>query len=85
MFFFKGEIFELKQALYSQKKAEKRDALKKIIANMTIGKDVRWAGALLLTFDLFCLFTVIDFCAILKLSSSNPVMYYTHFLHLLLF
>ncbi len=37
-----GEVFELKQALASAKKAEKRDAIKKIIANMTVGKDVRY-------------------------------------------
>eukprot|EP00052_Salpingoeca_macrocollata_P004250 m.40245 g.40245 ORF g.40245 m.40245 type:complete len:885 (+) comp14094_c0_seq1:109-2763(+) len=36
----KGEIFELKQALKSAKKAEKRDAVKKVIASMTVGKDV---------------------------------------------
>lgn len=36
----KGEIFELSQALRSTKKNEKRDAVKKIIAAMTVGKDV---------------------------------------------
>eukprot|EP00054_Salpingoeca_dolichothecata_P008265 m.47181 g.47181 ORF g.47181 m.47181 type:complete len:881 (-) comp17615_c0_seq1:27-2669(-) len=36
----KGEIFELKQALQSVKKGEKRDAVKKVIASMTVGKDV---------------------------------------------
>lgn len=36
----KGETFELKQALNSIKKNEKRDAVKKVIASMTIGKDV---------------------------------------------
>lgn len=36
----KGELFELKQALNSAKKADKRDAIKKIIASMTVGKDV---------------------------------------------
>ena len=39
----KGEIFELKQALNSTKKSEKRDAVKKVIASMTVGKDVRCA------------------------------------------
>ena len=35
-----GELFELKQALNSAKKGEKRDAVKKVIASMTVGKDV---------------------------------------------
>ena len=51
----KGEIFELKQALNSTKKSEKRDAVKKVIASMTVGKDVRcvscsMASAHVLTF-----------------------------------
>jgi hypothetical protein len=38
---FAGENAELKQALNSTKKSEKRDAVKKVIASMTVGKDVR--------------------------------------------
>lgn len=36
----KGEIFELKSELNSDKKEKKREAVKKVIASMTVGKDV---------------------------------------------
>lgn len=36
-----GEIFELKTELNSEKKEKKREAVKKVIASMTVGKDVR--------------------------------------------
>jgi AP-1 complex subunit beta-1 len=36
----KGEIFELKSELNSEKKEKKREAVKKVIASMTVGKDV---------------------------------------------
>jgi hypothetical protein len=36
-----GELAELSQQLQSPKKADKRDAVKKVIASMTVGKDVR--------------------------------------------
>ncbi|XP_026684184.1 AP-1 complex subunit beta-1-like, partial [Diaphorina citri] len=36
----KGEIFELKGELNSDKKEKKREAVKKVIASMTVGKDV---------------------------------------------
>lgn len=36
----KGEIFELKTELNSDKKEKKREAVKKVIASMTVGKDV---------------------------------------------
>eukprot|EP00045_Choanoeca_perplexa_P013193 m.147784 g.147784 ORF g.147784 m.147784 type:complete len:875 (+) comp16273_c0_seq1:55-2679(+) len=36
----KGELAELAQQLQSPKKNDKRDAVKKVIANMTVGKDV---------------------------------------------
>ncbi|VDP13727.1 unnamed protein product [Soboliphyme baturini] len=36
----KGEIFELKSELSSDKKEKKREAVKKVIASMTVGKDV---------------------------------------------
>ncbi|KAI6188765.1 AP complex subunit beta [Aphelenchoides besseyi] len=36
----KGEIFELKTELNSDKKDKKREAVKKVIASMTVGKDV---------------------------------------------
>lgn len=42
-FWFKGEIFELKAELNSDKKEKKKEAVKKVIASMTVGKDVRWA------------------------------------------
>ena len=37
----KGEIFELKADLNSDKKEKKKEAVKKVIASMTVGKDVR--------------------------------------------
>ncbi|XP_040579652.1 AP-2 complex subunit beta [Lepeophtheirus salmonis] len=36
----KGEIFELKSELHSDKKEKKKEAVKKVIASMTVGKDV---------------------------------------------
>ena len=36
-----GELAELKSELHSDKKEKKKEAVKKIIANMTVGKDVR--------------------------------------------
>ena len=39
--FFPGEIFELKAELNSDKKDRKKEAVKKVIASMTVGKDVR--------------------------------------------
>uniref|UniRef100_A0AC35UFA4 AP complex subunit beta n=1 Tax=Rhabditophanes sp. KR3021 TaxID=114890 RepID=A0AC35UFA4_9BILA len=36
----KGEMFELKTELNSDKKEKKREAVKKVIASMTVGKDV---------------------------------------------
>ena len=38
----KGEIFELKAELNSDRKEKKKEAVKKVIASMTVGKDVRW-------------------------------------------
>lgn len=37
-----GEIFELKAELNSDKKEKKKEAVKKVIASMTVGKDVRY-------------------------------------------
>lgn len=37
-----GEIYELKAQLNSDRRDKKRDAIKKVIANMTVGKDVRY-------------------------------------------
>lgn len=39
-----GEIFELKAELNSDKKEKKKEAVKKVIASMTVGKDVRYTG-----------------------------------------
>ena len=36
-----GEIFELRAELNSDKKDRKKEAVKKVIASMTVGKDVR--------------------------------------------
>jgi hypothetical protein len=41
---FSGEIFELKAELNSDKKEKKKEAVKKVIASMTVGKDVRCVG-----------------------------------------
>ena len=38
----KGEIFELKAELNNDKKEKKKEAVKKVIASMTVGKDVRF-------------------------------------------
>lgn len=38
----KGDLYELRQALNSLKKNEKKEAVKKVIASMTVGKDVRY-------------------------------------------
>ena len=37
-----GETFELKAELNSDKKDRKKEAVKKVIASMTVGKDVRY-------------------------------------------
>lgn len=36
-----GELFELKADLNTERKDVRKDAIKKVIASMTIGKDVR--------------------------------------------
>lgn len=38
---FLGEIFELKAELNNEKKEKRKEAVKKVIAAMTVGKDVR--------------------------------------------
>uniref|UniRef100_A0A8D2FCL2 Uncharacterized protein n=1 Tax=Theropithecus gelada TaxID=9565 RepID=A0A8D2FCL2_THEGE len=45
VYFITDEIFELKAELNSDKKEKKKEAVKKVIASMTVGKDVRCAGA----------------------------------------
>lgn len=37
-----GEIFELKAELNNEKKEKRKEAVKKVIAAMTVGKDVRY-------------------------------------------
>lgn len=39
-----GEIFELKAELNNEKKEKRKEAVKKVIAAMTVGKDVRYTG-----------------------------------------
>lgn len=41
-----GEIFELRAELNSDKKDRKKEAVKKVIASMTVGKDVRYCNIL---------------------------------------
>ena len=73
----KGEIFELKSELNSDKKEKKREAVKKVIASMTVGKDVSALFPdvancmqvhllLLLLFGNFC--TTYIICCVLLLS-----------------
>ena len=38
----KGEMFELKAELNSEKREKRKEAVKKVIASMTVGKDVRY-------------------------------------------
>lgn len=40
-----GEIFELKAELNNEKKEKRKEAVKKVIAAMTVGKDVRYRTA----------------------------------------
>uniref|UniRef100_A0A087X6D4 Adaptor related protein complex 2 subunit beta 1 n=2 Tax=Poecilia TaxID=8080 RepID=A0A087X6D4_POEFO len=42
----KGEIFELKAELNNEKKEKRKEAVKKVIAAMTVGKDVRYTSRL---------------------------------------
>lgn len=48
-----GEIFELKAELNSDKKEKKKEAVKKVIASMTVGKDVRWEAGNIARTSLF--------------------------------
>jgi len=48
----KGEIFEMKADLNSDKKEKKKEAVKKVIASMTVGKDVRYS-------KFYCVFLVL--------------------------
>lgn len=41
-----GEIFELKAELNNEKKEKRKEAVKKVIAAMTVGKDVRYSRKL---------------------------------------
>ena len=50
----KGEIYELKADLNSDKKEKKKEAVKKVIASMTVGKDVRWEEKTLQKDPSFC-------------------------------
>uniref|UniRef100_A0A8C6DIV8 Uncharacterized protein n=1 Tax=Moschus moschiferus TaxID=68415 RepID=A0A8C6DIV8_MOSMO len=45
----KGEIFELKAELNNEKKEKRKEAVKKVIAAMTVGKDVT-----VVIRDIFC-------------------------------
>lgn len=42
-----GEIFELKAELNNEKKEKRKEAVKKVIAAMTVGKDVRFFDSLI--------------------------------------
>lgn len=59
VFNFAGEIFELKAELNSDKKDRKKEAVKKVIASMTVGKDVRYKNYLLLLFIKFGKVTIL--------------------------
>ena len=47
-----GEIFELKAELNNEKKEKRKEAVKKVIAAMTVGKDVRYKKRPLKTLDI---------------------------------
>ena len=47
-----GEIFELKAELNNEKKEKRKEAVKKVIAAMTVGKDVRYKERPLKTLDI---------------------------------
>lgn len=64
---FIGEIFELKAELNSDKKDRKKEAVKKVIASMTVGKDVRCQKFIIFILELLllCLFyTIILRCPV---------------------
>uniref|UniRef100_A0A673G642 Uncharacterized protein n=1 Tax=Sinocyclocheilus rhinocerous TaxID=307959 RepID=A0A673G642_9TELE len=44
---FECEIFELKAELNNEKKEKRKEAVKKVIAAMTVGKDVRFFDSLI--------------------------------------
>lgn len=46
VFHLSGEIFELKAELNNEKKEKRKEAVKKVIAAMTVGKDVRYTSRL---------------------------------------
>ena len=70
----KGETHELREELQSQNKDKKRDAVKKVIANMTIGKDV----SMLFTDVVNCIQTAnvelkkLVYLYIINYAKSNP-------------
>ena len=70
----RGEIFELKEELLVSDIAKKRDAVKKVIAAMTVGKDV----SSLFTDVLNCMMTSnveikkLVYLYIMNYASSNP-------------
>lgn len=57
-----GEIFELKAELNSDKKEKKKEAVKKVIASMTVGKDVRWAAGNVARSSFFFVWSYIIVC-----------------------
>ncbi len=74
-----GEIFELKAELNNEKKEKRKEAVKKVIAAMTVGKDVR-------CFDSFITITESDmryyFPHFLKDDYFDPNSYTNTFLYL---
>lgn len=50
-----GEIFELKAELNNEKKEKRKEAVKKVIAAMTVGKDVRYFNSFELVLGLLSL------------------------------
>ena len=59
----RGEIFELKEELLVSDIAKKRDAVKKVIAAMTVGKDVT------------CLFTDVLYCMMTSNVEIKKLVY----------
>ena len=59
-FIIVGEIFELKAELNSDKKDRKKEAVKKVIASMTVGKDVRYNSLLFKRLKMPCSLNYIE-------------------------
>uniref|UniRef100_A0A2I3G787 Uncharacterized protein n=1 Tax=Nomascus leucogenys TaxID=61853 RepID=A0A2I3G787_NOMLE len=67
----KAEIFELKAELNNEKKEKRKEAVKKVIAVMTVGKDVSFDE---IPFVYFC-FCCLHFHGQIKKKSPTPMLW----------